>query len=305
MKNHFVIALLFIAQIGWAQSYIPLPDSNAKWINVHSTFTGDPYIPKWQVQFCASGEDTTINATSYFKIDTCAGGYKGAMRNDTGRVFYVPKDSTKEFLLYDFTVEEGDTLFDVYIENPGGYGQLHDFKVDSGAVDSGVIDGVYRKKIRLGPPLFKTNQIDRQGAINGAYGTSWFEGIGNVKGLFWEPWDNISGYGLNLHCMGVNGRTVFPVASTAPCESDIGLIDEQKTSREISIFPNPTNKSVTLRTNGPIAQLAVYDPQGRLVFSALDLSDKAVIPAESFRGGVYLVFVRTDAQVFTRKLIRK
>ena len=103
-----------------SQEYLYLPDTNSKWINTYSIFEWNPYphfVITDFVHYCTPEIDTTINGFSYFKIDTCNGGYKGAIRNDQGKVWFIPKDSSSEFLLYDFTVGPGDTISNVYIED--------------------------------------------------------------------------------------------------------------------------------------------------------------------------------------------
>lgn len=288
MKRSFYICLILFSQVCFSQTYIELPDSNAKWINIHRTFTGSPVLLETQIQYCASGIDTVINSNAYFIIDTCGGGYKGAMRNDNGRVHYVPKDSVNEFLLYDFTVNDGDSLYDVYIESANGYGALYDLKVDSGAVDSILIDGFYRKKISF---------------WFGAYG--WIEGIGNEQGLFWEPWGNISGYSLELFCMSVSNISVYPDAGFGICESFIGIEEELNEENDIMIFPNPTDNDFSLQTDLSIQELYIIDSRGNRIFETGNLARNAVIQLDTFSSGVYIIVIRTDNQIFTKKIIKK
>lgn len=288
MKRRIVIYLILFTQVCISQTYLEIPDSNAKWINIHSTFTGGPFIPKWQIQFCATGNDTVINLKSYFRIDTCNVGYKGALRNESGKVYFVPKDSIKEFILYDFTVNEGDSLLNVYIESPQGYASLYDLYVDSGAVDSISIDGVYHKRINFG-----------------FGGLGWIEGVGNGQGLFWEPWGNISGYALELYCLSENDSTLFPDSGFGACENTLGLIEDLSVNNEIMIYPNPTSKEFRLNVDFQFQELFIIDSKGIKVFSSKNVSNNSVIEFDSFPNGVYLIVIRSNDQTMTKKLIKK
>lgn len=292
MKKVFIIYLVLFSTVCFSQTYLELPDSNAKWINIHKTFTGNPWnVPIWQVQYCAFGEDTVLNAMNYFKIDTCNGGYKGAIRNDNGKVFFFPKDSTQEFLLYDFTLNEGDTAKDVYIEVLAEIPELHDVYVAQGGVDSVMIDGVYRKRIMI--------QSGNEFGL-----PTWIEGIGNSQGLFWEPWANLSAYALELYCMSANNLTIYPDAGFGACESTIGIHDEYDKELEIQIFPNPTNSDINIKTDLSILDLYIIDSKGVRIFASENLSNNPAIKFDTFQKDIYLIVIHTKNQTYTRKIIK-
>src|SRR5436190_2222369 len=116
-----VVALSISA---FAQQPLPFPDSAAKWIN--TVWLVQPFPPpathifSSAQSYCADGVDTVINALTYTQLHYCGGAYKGAFRDDAGTVYYVPADSTSEFLLYDFTLQVGETAQNVYFETGGG-----------------------------------------------------------------------------------------------------------------------------------------------------------------------------------------
>ena len=96
------------------------PDSNARWVNTYYQVSSP--VPSLQSvdYYCMESTDTLINSIQYSQISDCLNGYKGAMRDANGKVFYVPKDSAQEYLVYDFTAEVGDTLGDIYIWSTAG-----------------------------------------------------------------------------------------------------------------------------------------------------------------------------------------
>jgi hypothetical protein len=146
------------------------PESDARWIN--AIYSGNGYIFE-STNYCMGDEDTLINESSYSKLDTCLGGYKGALRSDLNKVYFVPKDSTAEFLMYDFEAETGDTIQDVYFESdflPEVF--LADVLIISGNPDAG---------------QWLITIIEENG--NNAKNDIWKLNIGSIAGLFSPPWD--------------------------------------------------------------------------------------------------------------------
>jgi Secretion system C-terminal sorting domain len=212
-----------------AQTYLPFPDSAATWVNTYYNVV--PIGPTYQnvlvdvINYCTDG-DTSINSLTYTKIKICPENiYHAAIRDDNGKVYVVPKDSTQEFLLYDFTVSLGDTIYNVYYESFGSGGYYEHTIIPELIVTEVQIENL--------------DGIDRK-VINGM----WYEGIGNRQGLFLEPWINISMYTLKLECHSVNGLGIYPNATTEPCQFDLGV---EELIVSVELFPNPANE--TIRVN--------------------------------------------------------
>lgn len=282
--------LLFTAILfGWngsAQSYIDLPLNNSKWINTFNTPFGQPgfWVP-FQVQFCAMGQDTSINSINYVAVDTCGKGYKGALRNDNGKVFFVPKDSAREFLLYDFTVSGGDTLHQVYFEIGGGMPTVDDIYIPPGHVDSVLIDGLWRKRIN----------------IDGG----WVEGIGNLQGLFWEYWYNVSGYAASLLCMSSNGNTVYPEAAFGACESSFETEESNEPNLSFQAYPNPTFKSLKIACNGQVDEVILTAVNGQKMKELTVQDQKDIyLDINDLPSGIYILIVRSKEQLLTKRIVK-
>ena len=152
---------------------------------------GTFYIEYFLKQF---HDDTLINQKRYTKIfsrfedETI---YAGAFRNDTsGKVYFVPpvEDYVEEHLWYDFSLNVGDTAFDVALNDmwPGIEG-LYDLYVDSVTYIN--VGPYYLKCILLIPiepdPLH----------YNGNY-LVWIEKIGSLIGGIY-----------NMYLCGLNWQT--------------------------------------------------------------------------------------------------
>ncbi len=274
-----------------SQEYLPLPETNGKWINTYSILEWEPYphvVVYDFVEYCTNGADTTINDLSYFIVDTCGGGYKGALRNDNGKVWFVPNNSQDEFLLYDFTVQSGDTIFNVYIESYWGDYAVYDLLVGPNAVDSILINGMYRKTIY----------------IEVAY---WIEGIGNDQGLFLEPYGNISNYFLDLYCMSVDDTTLYPEFSTEACEYPVGI--KEKDHSIPIVYPNPAHDYVQFhfgnflpsgRINGAII---ITNSFGQTTAQLTIANEYTIWDCRNIPSGIYYYQARFESHVNCGKLI--
>ncbi len=298
MKTIFSLALF----IGWmntivAQEYLPLPEANASWVNTLYLLEEEPF-PHYELEsatyYCTPGMDTTISGTTYFVIEKCvAGDYKGALRNDNGKVWFVPKDSQTEFLLYDFTVQPGDTIFDVYIESYYGEYGVHDLYVGPNAVDSVFINGDHRKRIELG-------------------GGWWIEGIGNTQGLFLEPWMNVSQYLVDLACMSENDTTLYPLSPGGFSVGACGFVGIKELDDQLlSVHPNPS-KGVFFadleKLNGEVdlKNIEVLNPFGQRIDPVCQVENNVVrIDMESFPAGIYFIRITTKNKVITQELVKE
>lgn len=281
--------------ISISQEYLPLPETNSKWINTYSILEWNPsphFVISHFVNYCTPGIDTTINGFSYFIIDTCDGGYKGALRNENGKVWFLPKNSQTEFLLYDFTAQPGDTIFSVYIEDFGGYYELYDLYVEPFAVDSILINGNYRKRINF----------------DAGY---WIEGIGNSQGLFLEPWPNISEYMVDLYCMSANDTTLYPEFSVGECEFPVGIKEMGNNNLLLNIYPNPFKIEIFVELKkstweSDLKNIIILNSFGQQINPVFQIENNIIrIEMESFPTGIYFIGITNNENVIGRKLIKE
>jgi hypothetical protein len=124
MKITYTILLFLIALACKSQDYIPFPDSNASWKVVWALPFPDFYSQHYN--YLTDG-DTSINNLEYIKLkkiqfnifcykDTLFTEYVGAYRNDimASKVYFVPEGYQQEQLLYDFSLNVGDTVPQTY-----------------------------------------------------------------------------------------------------------------------------------------------------------------------------------------------
>lgn len=266
-----------------AQQYIPFPDSASVWSNAF--YEQVPWGQTYQYQlldvvnFCANGEDTTINTSTYTKIIQCPEGlYHGAVRDVNGKVYYVPKDSLTEKIIYDFTVSVGDTIPELYIETY--WGQTYtNYIIEQ--VDSILVNGTYR--------IFINN--------------AWIEGVGNRQGLFWEPWPNVSQYGVDLICFSKNNEQHYPVYGSTACSMELGL--EKQILHSLTVAPNPGNSHVVVSSEGSISSWKVVDLNGKVLAEGTVMNQSQWdLDMSYFKSGTYFLSVIIDGVVQQRLIVR-
>lgn len=270
-----------------AQPYLTIGDSSSIWSNMYSQMEQMP-VPHCSFMdatyYCSKGQDTVINSYSYTKIDSCYGGYKGALRNDNGIVYYVPRDSTQEYTLFDFTVTEGDTLYNIYWEEYwGGVVHFEEIPIHTGAIDSVLIWGSYRKRINL----------------DGAY---WIEGVGNTNGLFLNPLNNVSGYCVELACMSVRDSIMYPIESVGSCHLTIN--SEENKHIQFNVYPNP-NKSGVLFVEHNTNELVDYqmlDLQGKIIQSGQLKNNQIDLPDVT---GIFMLRLQGSFGIRTERIVMK
>lgn len=289
-----LLATLFIlsASTGSAQTR-PLPDSAAVWVN--TVYTVEPFPPPGTFSllsvdsYCAQGEDTLINSNSYVKLAYCEGGYKGAFRNDEGSVYYVPADSTQEYLIYDFTLMDGDTAFQVYYELPGNVP----------AITNVVIANVMYDVLLEGRKVLFLQE-----------GGTWVEGIGAEWGLLSEPWINVSNYQRRLECMSLRDSTHYPADNIGPgaCALDIS-VGEDVLAGGIRLYPNPTPDGL-VRLQVPAASwdrtVRVITTDGRVVPTQLTgTGTETTLDMKSAPPGLYVVYLQAGERRLVRTVVRQ
>lgn len=251
MKYCFTtFAVVLLSAVAFSQT--TFPTSNATWVNSYYQFDwGSAPFPNkklvGQEKFAALLQDTIVNQLTYHQVYKNDSLYYGAIREENGKVFFIPTDSIQDYLLYDFNVNQGDLVEQVYFVDLVGHGLLTDLEVSY--TDSLMVDGSMRKRIFFD-------------------GGSWIEGVGCDFGLFRETYNNVSNYELALDCMSIGEFTTYPEAGNTPCAT-VSSIGEM-TKADFLVYPNPANESlfiesITLREN---QQVKIFNQLGKLVLNS-------------------------------------
>lgn len=263
MKRSFLLCVVLLVSTGlFAQSNRAL--ENTTWINGHYSlqFPGGGIPPQmildWTRKYCTTTKDTLINGREYLKLFECSAlsqYYRGALRADSLRWYFVARDSLFEMLLYDFGLNPGDTLNQaVFTEH---YFSPPHLPYSCQAVDTIQVNGQNRRRLQIG-------------------GAFWIEGVGCTQGLLWDPEPNISNFALSLECYARWDSVGYASANyqnhhgsgAMGCDLSFSL-DETLPSGGVTVYPNPSAGQFTLRFphfNGKLA-VSVFSFDGRKLFT--------------------------------------
>lgn len=326
-KKFFLVLILFITlQLGFAQMSVYHPFSNKTlWIEscgglggcgstCCSTTSAVCVFQRDQQYFL--GPDTLIGSqiynTVYYSMSEmdyysgptscppgCSAGpwyyslnniYTGAIRQDTllRKVYFMPVGETYDSLLYDFSLNLGDTLPPTY-QTAGTLDSNYVTKIDSVLVGTN-----YHNRFWLTPinywaaSTLDTNYI----AI--------IEGIGSTFGLFSEL-RPIFENSCNLNCVYLDSIPVYPDTATS-CSSLITMVLENEIKLISSIIPNPFNSFASIHFNLPLenAELSLYNLFGVKVRTTKSISGKEItIFREGLPAGIYFIRVIQNDKVIT------
>lgn len=248
-------------------------------------FDGDTLIGgnAYQKMFFEGRDSLFSNPPLYdtFVAELYYHNYEAAFRQDSLKVWFVPKDSVAEHLYCDFDLAVGDSLKYYY-----HYGTT---EVVS-AIDSISFGTTYRKKFLLNN------------------GFSFYEGIGHVLGLNQYAL-GIEG-GVYLVCFQQGGieQYVYHFPNPVDCllENNVSIAEAPELP-VVEIFPNPFSERVNITLSHDRHRryaMDLLDMHGRMVRSISDDgSGKVTIERQDLKAGVYALRIQTGNGVVTKKLV--
>jgi hypothetical protein len=271
--------------------YVPFPDSNAIWSEIFypPLFSGE--YPNYE-RFALPGEDTIINSNTYKKLylfyDTVFNKnnatYIGGIREDSSKKFYFTGDkiihdfkpmlefldSNNELLLYNFSLNVGDTFRD------GNLSKYYEFLVVS-EIDTIQVNSAYRKMFYFEP----------------IWWVKWIEGIGNIKGLLFTSGDlPTNGLDNDLICFKQNDTILYFNDEYNDC---IPLITSIKTEKidclKIKIYPNPATNNIVqfeFGDNNRFSTIEIFNCTGVKV-NCIHVNNQSniVYSTEKYQPGIY------------------
>ena len=286
-RLYTLLALLLMAgrETMQAQEYLPIAQKGNEW---HTFETGVWQINNY-VNWCSG--DTLIGDVRYMKImGTLNNGNPNlftVLREEDGKVWERHLNTSVETLLYDFTASVGDTLC---FGHPGNC-----FVLDS--ISMVQIGGVDRRKFWFGLEYDDLGRPRTQ--------ETWVEGIGSDYGLLWSGYWHIPDGWHCLLCFHQYGELVWQNPEYNTCSYPYDAIEENKDS-EISVYPNPGNDMLNIRSALKNAFVEVYDMNGRLIHSQALTENVTAIDATDWPLGVYVWKVISNGKLAeTGKWIKK
>ncbi len=341
MKTSFIKTFLLLAALwvieGYSQQYVPISESNASWI-VYSI--DSHHIHYNQFIVLPTADDTIINGTQYTKLYLNYLGwprpnnlseeyskdgpflfYWGAFRNtNDGKVYYIPGDDfyfTTEQLLFDFSKNEGDTIYDVLIEISNVH-YLIDYRVDSVRYKQ---FGPHSLKCLYLKPLSEDFPCDLENSpqyFDGTCYLTWIEGLGSIRNGGIINMVNSGFDGISFLCLNKNDTIYYDRQSydnweenltyePGICFLPVGLDEMSDLYKHINVSPNPIHNSLQI-DNLPqdSYELAFYNTLGIKTYNMKveSNSNTLILNGLNMKPGIYIFeIISNNKRFFTQKVI--
>ncbi|MCF8359066.1 MAG: T9SS type A sorting domain-containing protein [Prolixibacteraceae bacterium] len=299
MKKFLLITVLTLPLFTVAQEYqyVPFPDSGAIWSEVfYPAYDEGETIQKIYERFAVTGEDTLMNEMLYKKLyifydsvfnknnATCIGG----IREDSlkkvyykGERIHMFKPLDNEIILYDFSLEIGDTiwLWDMY--------NVFDWLIVE-YIDTIQIGNTLRKKF-----LFNF------------WRSKWIEGIGCLSGLLFAGRDDITGLGdfedNELICFFQNDTLLYHNYRFHDCFPKLSNSKDIHTKTALTAYPNPAKGNTILFEwgNDKIETIEIFSINGKPIAN-MNVNDQCRLEysTSKLQTGVYFYKATTSDKIF-------
>ena len=303
MKKKIITFLTFC--FAWqtnAQTPNTIVNDNSSWTTLSYVAGYDAIHQKevlWSVgtQYVYFNGDSIVASVSYKKAFSCNDRlcenikYEGLIREHEKKTYFIPANSEKEYLLYDFSLEEGTSF------------EYRDFRSQESAilyvssVDFVEINGSAKKCIQIKTaPYVEWEILD-----------TWIEEIGSLYGILYPCLRLFFGGGVKeLLCHYQNNELIYknPVYSECYYNNPDDIVSVQTiVTDDCSIYPNPVDDIINIScSNNMISRIEIFDDLGRQVFNQ---TGDETISISSFSKGLYLLKIyNTNEQVSVFKIIK-
>jgi hypothetical protein len=292
-KLTLILIGVIFSILTFGQVYYTFPDTNAIWNSKY-----DGYYGSHKERFGLYG-DTTIDEQVYKKVYRIVDDstlnlnnmtyYATIRENDTKQIFVRLAYEDLEILLYDFSLNIGDT-----VNSNSPYGYLnYDICVIADIDSIEVENNQYRKRYK----------------INDWGLDYWIEGIGSVDGLFNPIMEYIIGTYCDLLCFKENDTAVYinnPECDKCFCTLLTPVEEKEKVKDFITIYPNPTTNDLTIefKQEKGIATIRLFNSHGKQLEVRESNSFPIKMNIDYLPIGIYLIQIDSENKTLNKKLIK-
>ncbi len=224
----------------------------------------------------------------------------GSIRKDeTGKIFFKSLENNIEGLLYDFSIQQGDSL---YILNSYFYKDSIKVYVDS--VDTYEYEGQSKKRIFLKHIVeHKILDVVKRDTIKT---DTWIDGIGSMSGLMYSCYKAAPDDGIwhKILCLKVNEQLAYHDSNYKSCFLE-GLVNNQIAENAynlVKVYPNPVVNEAKLVLDdlykNDEAFLEIYSLSGIKLVSKKLKNGEYIIQKANFEPGIYFFHVQVGIEKF-------
>lgn len=323
MKKIYLLAAMIWSGFAFGQSYIPIPEANAVWIQakfLYSAYNGHEHATVTEpLHF---GADSIIGGETYHSLrghgfgdwidgwgnpslyqegsDTIPTQVHVLFRQDVAakKIYAWDMFNNVEGVLYDFDALSVGSPYPPTINN-WNYPQIKVMAYDSLML----ADGLYHERWILGSDASDSGFV------------SIIEGVGSTMGFNLPisiPFEQSSG----TMCMSINDNLVYDGWANAngliapryssDCKANLKVENMDSIRREVKIYPNPSSDQVVIVSEIEFSEVVVRDLQGRSVITRIfENMHDTCIDITHLRPGKYILsLLDRNGQIINRTIIR-
>ena len=302
LKIYTLLAFLMMAGEVKAQETTSILKDNSEW-NILWQSTGVPTPESVTESLMVSG-DTVVDGVLYKKVlrklSSETHYWHGSLEYDlygiikeeeSGKVFYKPKEQEIEYLLYDFGMNVNDTAVMFWCQNPNC--EVH-VRIDSIATQH--IAGAERR-------VFYVSSKDMFGD-EWHWLNTWVEGIGAMEGLLYSC-HIVNAGGITLHellCYHEDGELVWQNSTYNTCLIDPLSIQDNTEASGLQVYPNPAKDRVVIE-GMEVVEVKVCNTSGQMVKTVRGTNE---VDLSRLAEGVYLLRIAdANGKVYTNKITKR
>lgn len=276
MKKIFLALLCApLLSFGQTSTYFPFPSDSATWSVSYWNFNTVSYVC-WNTWHYGITGDTVIGNETYHKVavnnyfmnvtDTsfnpATASYVAGIREDAAKkVHVIMSADSVEKVLYDFSLNVGDTFYFDYFQQGAGVVTL---------IDSVLVGSSYRKQWHLADQ-FSAEHI-------------WIEGTGSLDGIL--QYQEVSSFSTHLTCHSHHSQMLYTLSGDCHCDNSLRI--DEHTQPAFSLYPNPSGDVFMLAGFEGVMNLEILDAAGRVIQSQ-NVVAGAAVNTSGTAAGVYLV----------------
>jgi hypothetical protein len=290
-----IVLFLSVFQTGKSQHTFPSFADSAKWSVLGCNYGIGVVCNTFIYQYAY---DTTFCGHLYSKINTTTTETAGYIRSDSSRVYLRATNSCtdKEYLMYDFSMNVGDTVnlaYQLWNNDPNDTTR---FVLDSSntvnfnGVDRRIYYIKYEPDSEFWPGWFGRHMV-------------WIEGIGSISNPFY-PIECIQDFcesSWQLLCYDSLGVQLYQDPFFNTCDTAYTALgtSDLTIKNHGNVFPNPTSGKVKVEIEG-VLKILIYNQEGKLI---TEVSGKSDIDLNPYPPGMYFMKIFSNKDTFTETVI--
>jgi hypothetical protein len=221
-----------------------------------------------------------------------------SVENDNQSIFvrFVYSPYNIPILLYDFTLQVGDTMFYNYAMIDNTLIQREHYKV---VTDTGTI-------------MLDNGEIRRTWTLSSEFVQDdiWVEGIGSITGIgLFNPLIAdyvLNGFQYRFEYFCYNDIPIYDPNDCLICSCDINLDINNEKIETFSIFPNPTNGILHIESSINESQSCyIYNSFGQMVLNFQLEKETNQVDVSSFSSGIYFLQGISNEKRYSMKFVKE